>query len=196
MSEVKPTRLAYIIPLLGVVLALTSSHFDEYKAAFLCIFLTAALAGIERLRRTGAIWAALGFIYIIVPAILLILLRGKEAGVNAVGFQSLIYVADTGAYMGGSYFRGPKIAPKLSPNKTWSGFVSGIAFACLIGALLAVFIGFSPLYGFIMAAPIVVFSVLGDFLESGLKRKLEVKDTGGVLPGHGGVLDPNMWPIS
>jgi phosphatidate cytidylyltransferase len=221
MSDNNPSRLAFIIPLIGVGLALTVSHFELYKAAALCVVLIAALSGIERLRRSGAIWAAFGFIYIVIPAILLVLLRGKMPGVNAVGFQSLIYVilvviaADTGAYLGGSYFRGPKIAPKLSPNKTWSGFVSGVVFACLIGGLSAVFIGFSPLYAVIIAAPIVVFSVVGDFLESGLKRRLDVKDTGGVLPGHGGVLDrvdslmmavvfvallqmlaPQFWPIS
>ncbi len=221
MSESRPTKFAFMIPILGVIFALIASHYEAYKAAFLCVVLMAALAGIERLRRRSAVWAALGFIYIIVPAILLVLLRGKTAGVNAVGFQSLIYVilvviaADTGAYFGGSHFRGPKIAPKLSPNKTWSGFISGTVFAALIGGICAAFIGFSPVYGVIMAVPIVIFSVIGDFLESGLKRKLDVKDTGGLLPGHGGVLDrvdslmmaivfvailqgtaPHLWPIS
>lgn len=221
MSETAPTPLAYIIPITGTALALFSSYYEHYKAAFLCVVLVAALAGTERLRRRHAVWAALGFIYIIVPAILLVLLRGKNAGINAVGFQSLIYVilvvvaADTGAYFGGSYFRGPKIAPKLSPNKTWSGFVSGVLFGSFIGSLSALFIGFSPLYAALIAVPIVIFSVIGDFLESGLKRKLKVKDTGGVLPGHGGVLDrvdslmmaivfiailqavfPHIWPIS
>lgn len=221
MSDTTPSRLAFIIPLMGVLFALTASHLEAYKVAFLCVVLIAALAGVERLRRNRAIWAALGFIYIIVPAILLVLLRGKVAGINAVGFQSLIYVilvvvaADTGAYLGGSYFRGPKIAPKLSPNKTWSGFFSGVIFAGSISGLTALFIGFSPTYAVMISIPIVIFSVLGDFLESGLKRKLHVKDTGGFLPGHGGVLDrvdslmmaivfvailqglaPHIWPIS
>jgi len=221
MSETAPTLLAFIIPILGVTFALVSSHLSEYRAAFLSVVLVAALAGIERLRRNGAVWAAFGFVYIIVPAILLVLLRGKVSGFYAVGFQSLIYVilvviaADTGAYFGGSHFRGPKIAPKLSPNKTWSGFVSGVLFGSFIGAMAALFIGFSPFYAALIAIPIVIFSVIGDFLESGLKRKLKVKDTGGVLPGHGGVLDrvdslmmaivfvtilqavyPHIWPIS
>jgi len=221
MSETTPTKLAFVIPIIGVAFALVSSHLNEYRAAFLSVVLCAAFAGIERLRRSGAVWAALGFVYIIVPAILLVLLRGKVPGVYAVGFQSLIYVilvviaADTGAYFGGSYFRGPKIAPKLSPNKTWSGFISGVLFGSFIGAITALFIGFSSFYAALIAVPIIIFSVIGDFLESGLKRKLKVKDTGGVLPGHGGVLDrvdslmmaivfvailqttlPHIWPIS
>jgi len=221
MSETQPTRLAYIIPFLGVTFVLIGLYTEAYRFTFMMAFLMAALAGLERIRRRGAFWAGLGFLYIIIPAIFLVILRGKVPGVNAAGFQSLIYVilavvaADTGAYFGGSYFRGPKMAPKLSPNKTWSGFVSGVLFACLIGGLSAVFIGFSPIYAVMLAVPIVVFSVLGDFLESGLKRKLDVKDTGEILPGHGGVLDrvdslmmavvfvaalqyfaPHVWPIS
>lgn len=106
------------------------------------------------------------------------------------------------------------MAPTLSPNKTWSGFFSGIGLACIIGVLTALFIGFSPVFGALFAIPVVVFSVIGDFLESGLKRKLDVKDSSGILPGHGGVLDrvdslmmavvfvavihvfvPQIWPI-
>ena len=220
MTETHPTRLAYIIPIFGMVFIVIGSYVGAYKITFMIAFLLAALAGLERIRRKGAFWASLGFLYIIIPAILLIFLRGSEAGITASGFQNLIYVvlvviaADTGAYLGGSYFQGPKMAPKLSPNKTWSGFASGIVLAGIIGALSALFLGVSPLNGAIFAVPIVIFSVLGDFLESGLKRKLDVKDTGGLLPGHGGVLDrvdslmmavvfvacvqviaPQIWPI-
>lgn len=220
MSESQPTRLAYIIPIIGVICVMVGVYYENYPVTFMLAFLLAALAGIERARRKGAFWAALGFLYIIIPAILLVFLRGKDMGVSAAGFQDLIYViliviaADTGAYLGGSYFRGPKIAPTLSPNKTWSGFFSGICLACIVGLLVALFIGFSPVFGALFAVPIVIFSVIGDFLESGLKRKLDVKDTSGILPGHGGVLDrvdslmmaivfvalvhffiPQIWPI-
>ena len=221
MSETHPTHLAFIIPILGIILVMMGSHIEAYQTTFVAAGFVAVFAALERVRRSGAIWSGLGFLYIAIPAILLVYLRGKAPGFGALGFQNLIFVilvvvaADTGAYFGGSYFQGPKIAPKLSPNKTWSGFFSGMIFAAFIGALAAMFIGFSPLDAAVIAVPIMVASVIGDFLESALKRKLKVKDTGGVLPGHGGVLDrvdslmmavvfvafvmtvfPSLWPLS
>jgi phosphatidate cytidylyltransferase len=147
-------------------------------------------------------------------------LRGNDIGFSAPGFLILIFLiaivaaADTGAYFGGSYFKGPKIAPKLSPKKTWSGFISGFIAGSIMGAVCAFFSGFDPVMGALLAMPVTILSVLGDFLESGLKRRLEVKDTGDLLPGHGGLLDrldsllmvvvgvsivlfflPGLWPL-
>ena len=195
MSDSKPTYLAYCIPIFGAIAALHLTYMMGYKAAFILAVSVAAIAGIERIRRGGAIWASLGFLYVIIPATLLVLLRGLDSGVSATGFRNLIYVilivvaADVGAYFGGSLIGGPKMAPKLSPNKTWAGFVSGLLVACLIGGLATVGYGYSFIYGALFAAPVVVFSVLGDILESAFKRILKVKDTGELLPGHGGVLD-------
>lgn len=221
MLDPKPTILAFLIPILGVVFMMMSAHVGTYKIGFMMAFLWAALAGFERLSRGRSIWASFGFLYIIIPAIIFIFLRGKIQGFSAAGFQNLLYVilvviaADTGAYLGGSYFGGPKIAPKLSPNKTWSGFFSGLVLGSLIGALTALILEVPPIYAMLFSIPLVIFSVLGDFLESWVKRRLDVKDTGGLLPGHGGVLDrvdslmmavvfaasvlvlaPQVWPIS
>lgn len=109
---------------------------------------------------------------------------------------------------------GPKLAPKLSPNKTWSGFFSGQLLAILLGSLIGQFVGIGWLAGALLALPIAIFSVLGDLFESGIKRMLNVKDTGGLMPGHGGLLDrldslmaaiigfevilllfPSVWPV-
>ncbi|MEP1231588.1 MAG: phosphatidate cytidylyltransferase [Litorimonas sp.] len=220
MSDPKPNLITYIIPILGLVVGVIYTTQDQHGFAALAVIVTAICAGLGRMRRGGVLWSALGILYILVPALVMIALRGMQAGFATRGFSLLIFVilcviaADVGAYFGGSYFKGKKLAPTLSPNKTWSGVISGFVFALIVGALVAAIIGLSPVYGIMLAAPIVILSVLGDLLESALKRKLNVKDSGGLLPGHGGLLDrldslmmavvgaaillyllPNIWPI-
>ncbi len=195
MADAVPNRAAYAIPIIGLVVGVLYIYMQSYVAAAVAIALTAFLAVLERSRRAGGLWSGLGFLYVAIPCLFIVMLRGNVIGFSAPGFVLLVFLivivaaADTGAYFGGSYFKGPKIAPKLSPKKTWSGFVSGFIFASLIGAISAMFIGFPPLTGALLAMPVIVTSVVGDFLESGLKRRLQVKDTGGLLPGHGGLLD-------
>lgn len=221
MSDPSPTRLAFIIPISGFLLAAYFTYVQDYNLTIGIMALAALVAAGERSRRGGLLWAGLGYFYIVIPALFLMSLRGMEAGIAAPGFILLSFImliviaADTGAYFGGSYFKGAKMAPKFSPNKTWSGFFTGLAAGAFFGASGGIVLGFSPLYGIAMAVPIVIFSVLGDFLESGLKRTLDVKDAGGVLPGHGGLLDrldslmmvivvvgvvlifyPNLWPLA
>ncbi|WP_409433667.1 phosphatidate cytidylyltransferase [Litorimonas sp. RW-G-Af-16] len=195
MSDKSATSLAYAIPIVGFLICILYALQLLPLHVFAAFAVTIGLAALERVRRGGAGWAALGVVYIVGASLLIIALRGNETGFDTVGFQLLFFIilvvvgADVGAYMGGSYFKGPKLSPKLSPNKTWSGFLTGLAFALLIAALFALVIGMSPWIGMALGFPLVILSVLGDLFESGIKRKLNVKDTGGLLPGHGGLLD-------
>lgn len=195
MSDPQPTRLAYWLPLFGIAIASIYVVQGLWLYAILTALICAAICAGERLRRGGSLWAGLGALYILIPCLTLIGLRGNEVGFNTAGFQTVIYIvlvvvaADVGAYFGGSYFKGPKLSPKLSPNKTWSGFFSGLIFAVILGGVATSFIFNSFFFGLLMAIPVVLLSVGGDLLESGLKRQLEVKDTGDLLPGHGGLLD-------
>jgi len=220
MSDPKPNLAAYVIPIIGLIVGVIYTVQDQHAFAVLTVTITAICAGLSRMRRGGVLWSSLGILYILVPSLVMIALRGMDAGFSTRGFSLLMFIiscvvaADVGAYFGGSYFKGKKLAPTLSPNKTWSGAISGFIFALIVGAIAAVITGLSPIYGILLAAPIVILSVLGDLLESALKRKLNVKDSGGLLPGHGGLLDrldslmmavvgaailvhilPNIWPI-
>ena len=221
MSDTHAGVLAYMIPLAAIAGAVFCAGFGYWSYALTIGALGAIVAGLERARRGGLGWSFFGYLYLVIPCIAMVYIRGQSAGFDGHGLEKFMYCiavvifADVFAYLGGSLMKGPKIAPNLSPNKTWSGFTSGLIGACVAGAVSAALIGFSPILGFFLAMPIAVMSVVGDFLESGIKRKLNVKDTGGILPGHGGLLDrldavmfamtvfaialilmPNLWPMA
>ena len=194
MSDMGRSRLALIIPMLGMIITIGYVAEGMFLNAVLAAAAAAVAAGAERWRRGGAHWAFLGTFYIFIPTALLAGFRGHEFGFS-IGLGSLLFIilivigADTGAYFGGSMFKGPKMAPKLSPNKTWSGFVSGLIFGTFFGTIIGQVIGLGVATAFFLALLIVISSVFGDFLESGLKRKFKVKDAGNLMPGHGGLLD-------
>lgn len=101
----------------------------------------------------------------------------------------LIWSSDTFAYLVGKFFGKHKMAPKVSPKKTWEGYIGGVVLTLIIGFLIEKFgpnlRGNWMIVGFLVAT----FAPLGDLVESQLKRNFGVKDSGNILPGHGGVLD-------
>ena len=194
MSDSDGGLIAMAIPMAGLTIAIGYLAGGHTALTFIVLAATVLIAGLERLRRGGVLWAALGTLYVLVPTLLMIAIRGDVAGFSD-GLKVLLFIilvvigADVGAYLGGSVFKGPKIAPSISPNKTWSGFISGVILGSIIGFITGHFMGLAPSFTLLLALPIIVFSVVGDFLESGIKRHFNVKDTGNLMPGHGGLLD-------
>ena len=140
-------------------------------------------------------WQAAGFAYALAPAIALLWIRDRYLveGVG-MGVELLLWVfiatwsVDIGAYFAGRTIGGPKLAPAISPNKTWSGLIGGMAAATLFGGLWAWLLHLpDALLWF--AAPFALAAQGGDLFESWLKRRAGVKDSGSWLPGHGGALD-------
>lgn len=123
----------------------------------------------------------------------LIFIRAAENGVAILIFiLCVIWGADIGAYFSGKWWGKHKLAPKVSPNKTWQGLYGGILLAIIVAVIGCIVFNISPLAGLIMVILSILtalFSVLGDLLESMLKRHMNIKDIGGYLPGHGGLLD-------
>ncbi len=103
----------------------------------------------------------------------------------------VVWGTDTGAYIFGRLFGGPKLFPRISPNKTWAGAIGGIVLGVGIPVLLALILqnqNLLPLIVFI-ALQLAILSEIGDLLESAIKRRFQVKDSGWFIPGHGGILD-------
>jgi phosphatidate cytidylyltransferase len=142
---------------------------------------------------TNIAFTILGVLYIAVPFSLLQLLgylQGEYRWQPILGLLLLIWAADTGAYIAGKNFGKHKLLERVSPGKTWEGWAGGTLLTVLVGWGLSIVFHDLELYQWIGIAIIVsIFGVLGDLTESLLKRSLGVKDSGTLLPGHGGILD-------
>ncbi|RZM10732.1 MAG: phosphatidate cytidylyltransferase, partial [Sphingomonas sp.] len=101
---------------------------------------------------------------------------------------SLVWACDIGAFFTGRTLGGPKLAPVISPNKTWSGLIGGVVLASAVAAVLHVQYGL-PMRMTLATPVLAVLAQMGDLHESWLKRVAGVKDSGNILPGHGGVMD-------
>lgn len=145
----------------------------------------------------------LGVLYVGFGCAIMIWLRNgaidnRHGLFNIVTLLFIVWASDSCAYFTGRTFGGPKLAPSVSPKKTWSGFIGGSAGAGLVAALLAMaapYMGVTPLGGtgpvfyFILGFVLSMVGQAGDLMISTIKRFYEVKDTGALIPGHGGILD-------
>lgn len=136
------------------------------------------------------LWKMMGIVYILIPCMSLLWLieqTPSEMGpqINGVSMVISIFVLvwanDIGGYVFGKTIGGYKLCPKISPNKTVAGFIGGIMCAMAMALLLG--------DGLLFAAIIAIIASLGDLLESWIKRRCKVKDSGSIIPGHGGILD-------
>ena len=168
------------------ILVIAAAAIMAYEWNRLCSGLTGGRSG------GRAVWLASGVVYIGLPCLALLFLRATpEFGRETLFWLlAIVWAADTGAYAFGRLIGGPKLAPVISPNKTWAGLTGGIGLAALAGVGAALFLekpdvlvlaGWSALIGAVSQG--------GDLVESWVKRHFKVKDTGSIIPGHGGMLD-------
>jgi phosphatidate cytidylyltransferase len=141
-------------------------------------------------RLEPAPWQGAGAIYLGGPMLALLQLRGAPHGAMIiVGLFVAVWATDTGALFCGNLIGGPKLWPALSPNKTWSGTLGGILAAAGAECAFVAFLGGHPLFGAVLGAVISIVAHGGDLFESWVKRVFQRKDSGNMIPGHGGVLD-------
>lgn len=138
--------------------------------------------------------ALLSLVWIVLPLSVLFFVWSVQSPAQVLGFFILIWMADTAAYVFGSLFGKHKLAPEISPGKTWEGFLG----SCVVTVGLAVGLSYIPFFQsaglkvwhwIVLALLTEVFGLMGDLIESMFKRKAGVKDSGNIIPGHGGVLD-------
>lgn len=136
-------------------------------------------------------WLTAGFLYMTLGlgALLVFRGRGPEGAFLILWLVLVVVAADVGAYFVGRRIGGRKLWPAVSPGKTWSGAIGGLAFAGVAGLAFGLAVGWPPLRVGVLSLGIAVCSQMGDLLESAVKRRFGVKDSSRLIPGHGGVMD-------
>jgi phosphatidate cytidylyltransferase len=158
-----------------------------WRLGFLLIFRVK-----QSLKSTLRDFGGTAFTLVYIPLLLSFAVRliEREDGTAWVlGLVLTVVMIDTFGYLIGRFFGKTKFAPGISPKKTWEGFAASVAGALLGGQVLVLLTETSPVFGLLFGVTILISSVMGDLSESLIKRDLNVKDMGDVLPGHGGVMD-------
>lgn len=195
MSAPRASRRTAVAVGAAALIAVFLIYFHHFVLAWAVAAFGAALAAIfARAIGERPLDAAFGALYIAGPCLALTWLRTKP---NPISWTILLFAvtwsADIAAFLVGNALKGPKLSPSLSPNKTWAGFVGALAAAMLAAMGMAVAPGSTVKLGLTAAALIGLAGGLatmgGDLWESMLKRRFGVKDSGDIIPGHGGLLD-------
>jgi phosphatidate cytidylyltransferase len=176
--------------LAGVLFLLATARPAE--TVFLALGIGLAAAAAHAFASGHGVWTVGGFAYAALSGISLALLRdGDNPGLLALLFLfAVVWATDILAYFVGRSLGGPKLAPSISPGKTWSGAIGGAVGGVAAGILLAACTGTGVSLAIIVTAFLLsVVSQYGDLFESWVKRRNGVKDSGNLIPGHGGVMD-------
>ena len=186
-------RLAGALALGVALVATILAALGRPREAVACVALGMVLAGLlARTRVAASLWAGVGVALIALPAIALVWLRSiPEIGLDLLlWLLVVVWTTDTAAYLVGRNVGGPRLAPSISPGKTWSGLGGGVIGASLASVITGWALGSERLLQLAgLGAVFAVLAQLGDLAESMLKRRAGVKDSGSLIPGHGGVLD-------
>jgi phosphatidate cytidylyltransferase len=167
-------------------------YLQDIRVALVVAGACAAIAGIMEFSQRGSVWMSAGLCYALAPAMALVQLRGDgtEPLLALLFLFAAVWGADTLAYFAGRAIGGPKLAPAISPNKTWSGFFGGlfgsVAATMAVIAMFGYNVGWK---GILIALLLGLVASIGDLFESWIKRRFGRKDSGAIIPGHGGVLD-------
>ncbi|MEM1038499.1 MAG: phosphatidate cytidylyltransferase [Pseudomonadota bacterium] len=183
------TEILLSVGFAGLMVGALFGFFWLALLAFLALGLVLEVTS-EGIEREDVRWIGFGALYCSVLAWALPLIRADMGFVFLLFLFLVVWATDVGAYFAGRRFGGAKLMPSVSPNKTWSGALGGVSVAAVIAVLFGLFApGFAVWVAVICAVVLSCISQVGDLFESWVKRLYGVKDTGGLIPGHGGFLD-------
>ena len=196
------SSLTFGILIFGILVAILFGQLHLFFLMFILpLVFTVALLELWRKKENPILNSAIvlfGIVYLVVPFYLIIHLTVMDYSINSselffpkvVGLFLLVWTNDTFAYLTGRLLGKTKLFERISPHKTWEGTIGGALFTLLV----AFVIGYSTedmdtVFWLVSAIIIIPCAILGDLFESLLKRSLNIKDSGNILPGHGGILD-------
>ncbi len=186
-----PTKIYGINLVIFIYMAAYLGLFQGYATFVFLTLLALSLVGHVLKHKQAFGWWLLGTGYVGLTVISLGWLRGQEEGALLVFWVFLVtWATDVGGYFFGKAIGGPKMAPIISPNKTWSGLFGGMALSGVVSLVITLtFDWHDPITIAVLSGLVAVLSQLGDLYESAIKRSFNQKDSGVLIPGHGGILD-------
>jgi phosphatidate cytidylyltransferase len=197
-----PQKILGIITGLLLFFCIYLTSIGQYKTIIFSLFLFLGILSVslEIFRKKdnpfvniALTWTSILYIALPISLLLAIAFRDNIYQYNyhyILSYFIIIWTYDTMAYLGGKTLGKRKLFERISPNKTWEGAIIGLLFALIAAYILSIFYKELTLYQWLITASIIsVFGTLGDLAESLLKRTVNLKDSGNILPGHGGLLD-------
>lgn len=196
ICEKKAFSLLFFVQSICTVLLLFQLKMGYTYMEYAFLSSIVSIIAVSYLINAKVIWAVSGFLYAFVPSYSVLLIQENFGSLLLLWMMLLIWGMDTGAYFVGKNVGGPKMSPKISPNKTWSGLIGGTITAMLLAYVFYLNtevqnmeIFDNALILLILSGSLAILSQIGDLAESAVKRRFSVKDSGSIIPGHGGVMD-------
>ena len=188
------SKASIISILVGFISGTCFISFGEYELALISFAFGGIIAIFSSKRNViNILWMEFAYLYVVIACVSLIELRDlSEIGRQAIIWLfAVVWANDIGAYIIGRKFGSTRITPRISPGKTWIGTFAGLFFAALVswGIMLTFFKHGNVIMVIFISIIIAIGAQIGDFLQSYFKRQFGVKDSGTIIPGHGGVLD-------
>ncbi len=194
--EKKPLSILFVVESFCAILLLLALNWGSPFLVYSFICSIVSVLTVAYLVKANILWTIIGFLYALLPSASFLMINENYGGVVILWMMILIWSMDTGAYFVGKNIGGPKMSPKISPNKTWSGLFGGTVIAMIMGSLFGLYMKNTDTVLFnnatiliILSGLLALLSQVGDLAESAVKRAFNVKDSGTIIPGHGGVMD-------
>jgi phosphatidate cytidylyltransferase len=199
------TLSALILAPFVIYEVIVGGYVFEAILFFAAVIMVYEWCNITKASSKKILWWLFGLFYVLFPTYVILVLSEirepffgfEKFPTTLLGIIIIVWLTDIGGYIFGKAVGGPKIAPKISPNKTWAGLLGGIIFSLAFFLFQNIFEPYKSLYeneqffnrslvGYIL---LPVIAQIGDFFESWVKRRFGKKDSGALIPGHGGLLD-------